>query len=414
MKVHIIGGGIIGLCSAYYLQKEGAEVTIIDKNEWRDGCSFGNAGMITPSHFIPLAAPGVVAKGIRWMFSDSSPFYIRPRLDMDLLQWLWKFYRSCNKRQVARAIPILRDINWWSRSLYKDLAEQPDLQFGYEQNGLMMLCHSKEALREEIEHAEKAQELGLEVQILHGADVRRVEQNIKTSAAGAVYYPGDAHLHPNQLMQQLQTHLRKQGVQFISSTTIIGMEQQQGRIRKLHTRKGKEIAVEQVVLAAGSWSAHLMKSLQLRLLLQDGKGYSMTLQKPQQRPSVPTILAEAKVAITPMGTDLRVGGTLEISNLDPSVNMSRLRGILSSLTKYYKDFELQTPNRQAVWHGFRPCTPDGMPYIGRTRSIDNLILATGHAMIGLSLGPATGKLVSELLTGQAPSMDMALFAVDRF
>ncbi|MEO1513931.1 MAG: FAD-dependent oxidoreductase [Bacteroidota bacterium] len=414
MKVHIIGGGIIGLCSAYYLQKEGAEVTIIDKNEWRDGCSFGNAGMITPSHFIPLAAPGVVAKGIRWMFSDSSPFYIRPRLDMDLLQWLWKFYRSCNKQQVTRAIPILRDINWWSRSLYKDLAEQPDLQFGYEQNGLMMLCHSKEALREEIEHAEKAQELGLEVQILHGADVRRVEQNIKTSAAGAVYYPGDAHLHPNQLMQQLQTHLRKQGVQFISSTTIIGMEQQQGRIRKLHTRKGKEIAVEQVVLAAGSWSAHLMKSLQRKLLLQDGKGYSMTLQKPQQRPSVPTILAEAKVAITPMGTDLRVGGTLEISNLDPSVNMSRLRGILSSLPKYYKDFELQTPNRQAVWHGFRPCTPDGMPYIGRTPGVDNLILATGHAMIGLSLGPATGKLVSELLTGQAPSMDMALFAVDRF
>ncbi|MEM9918082.1 MAG: FAD-dependent oxidoreductase [Bacteroidota bacterium] len=414
MKVHIIGGGIIGLCTAYYLQQEGAEVVLVDKDDWKDGCSHGNAGMIVPSHFIPLAAPGVMAQGIRWMFSNSSPFYIRPRLDLSLIQWIWQFYRSCRPEKVERAIPVLRDFNWLSQQLYKELNTNPELEFAYEDKGLLMLCQKKSTFEEEVRHAEKAVELGLKAEVFSASQIHQVEQNLPTNAEGAVYYPGDAHLHPNQLMEQLRKYLLQQGVQFIPSTYITGFAERGGSISHIKTQKGERIEVEQLVLAAGSWSARVLKALQLKMLLQDGKGYSLTLQNPDRRPSVPTILTEAKVAVTPMGTDLRIGGTLEISNLDPSINMSRLRGIVASMPRYYPDFEIETPPQQAVWHGFRPCTPDGLPYIGRMPGFTNLTVATGHAMMGLSLGPASGKLVAEIICNKKTSLEIKLFNPGRF
>ncbi len=414
MTVHIIGGGVAGLCAAWYLQRAGFSVTVIDKSDFSDGCSHGNAGMIVPSHFVPLAAPGVIAQGIRWMFRAKSPFYIQPRLSFDLMQWLWHFYRSCTREHVQRAMPVLLDFNCLSRELYRDLANTKGFAFDFESRGLLMLCKTPQALHEETEVAEQAHALGMEVQVMKSDEAQRLESGIRLEAAGGVFYPGDAHFYPNKFMAQLRAALQNRGVQFRFGANVCGFETANGRIRQIVLSSGETVGVENVVLAAGAWSAKVLKALGLRLLMQDGKGYSLTLSQPVLRPAYPTILVEARVAITPMGADLRIGGTLEITNLSSRINSSRLAGIIESVPKYYPDLQIEMPPLQTVWHGFRPCTPDGLPYLGRSQRFSNLIVATGHAMMGMSLGPATGQVVAEILQEQAPSVDIRLFRIERF
>ncbi len=414
MTIHIIGGGIIGLCTAWYLRQEGYEVVVIDQTDLTDGTSHGNAGMIVPSHFMPLATPGVIAKGMRWMFNSKSPFFIKPRLSLDLLQWLWQFYRSCSAQKVQEAIPLLRDYNEWSKQLYKELAATENFQFCFEEKGLLMLFKNTKAEKEEKAIAEQAHELGIDAQVLSATEVQQLESDIGLDILGGIYYPGDAHLYPNLFMQQMAQQLRYQGVQFLTGQAVTQFKTNKGGISQLVLSNQQKIAVEKVLLATGSWSAKLLKPLGLKMLLQDGKGYSITLSKPPLRPSIPTILTEAKVAITPMGTDLRIGGTLEISNFSSRINQSRLTGILESIPHYYPNLKIETPNLKEVWHGFRPCTPDGLPYIGYSPKYNNLLLATGHAMMGMSLGPATGKLLAQIIADKKTSLPIDAFRVERF
>ncbi|HMO38583.1 MAG TPA: FAD-dependent oxidoreductase [Saprospiraceae bacterium] len=414
MNIHIIGGGVAGLCTAWYLRQAGFEVTVLDQGDLMDGCSHGNAGMIVPSHFIPMAAPGVITQGIRWMFNSKSPFYIKPRLNAELLQWLWQFYRSCTPENVREAMPVLRDFNNLSKKLYHNFAQTDGFDFDYEARGLLMLCKNPKTLHEEAEVAEKAHALGLEAKVLNASEVQQLEANIKLDVTGGVFYPGDAHLYSNKFMTQLKTALRNSGVVLLSHKKVNGFETTNGRINKILLANNEQLNVEHVVLAAGSWSAKVLKMLGIRLLMQDGKGYSITLEHPVIKPLYPTILLEARVAITPMGSDLRIGGTLEISNLSTKINPARLAGILESVPQYYPELKPAMPPLDTVWHGFRPCTPDGLPYIGRSEKFANLTYATGHAMMGMSLGPATGKLVTEMIQNQKPSIDVRLFRPERF
>ncbi len=414
MKTTIIGGGIIGLCSAFYLTEAGIDVEIIDKTDISNGCSFGNAGMIVPSHFIPLAAPGVISKGMKWMFDSKSPFYIKPRLSFELIQWLWNFYRSCSKEKVDRAVPLMRDFQVMSKELYQDLAQNPELDFLYKEDGILLLYRSKKTEKEELETAELANEIGIEARVLKCGEISQVEPKIEIEALGGVYYPGDAHVYPNHLMKSLLDYLKNRGVQFRLNTEVVGFDYQSDRINSIITNTGEQIPVENLVVAGGSWTAKILKFLRLKMLLQDGKGYSVTLKNTPQNLTLPSILAEVKVAMTPMGNDLRIGGTLEISNLSPKINLSRMNGILNAVPKYYPELKPELPSEKNIWHGFRPCTPDGLPYIGKSRIYKNLVLATGHAMMGLSLGPASGKLVSEIIQGTASSLDLTLLSPNRF
>ncbi|WP_375446746.1 NAD(P)/FAD-dependent oxidoreductase [uncultured Fibrella sp.] len=414
MHIGIIGGGIIGLSSAYYLHQAGHQVTVFDQNKITDGCSFGNAGMIVPSHIIPLAQPGMIAKGMRWMLNSTSPFYVKPRLNLDLMRWGWLFYRHATPEHVERAIPALRDISLLSKKLYQELASSGTLApFGWQERGLLMLYKTAAAGHEMADEATVANRAGIEAQVLSASQVQEMEPEVRVDVRGAVYYPGDAHLNPGNLIHGLVTYLKTNGVQFVEEQAVTGFGTKGTRIDSVQTGKG-EYAVDNVVVAGGSWSPELARLLGFSLPLQGGKGYSFMLNNLTGSVQVPAIMLEARATATPMGNGLRFAGTLEVAGTDQSVNMNRVRGIVAGIRQYYPELPVELPKIDTVWKGLRPCSPDGLPYIGRVDRFENLTLATGHGMMGLSLGPATGKLVAETITSQALSMDPAPFLPTRF
>ncbi|GAB3709409.1 FAD-dependent oxidoreductase [Spirosoma flavus] len=411
--VGIIGGGIVGLCSAYYLQKAGYQVTVFDRGTIADGCSFGNAGMIVPSHIIPLAQPGMIAKGMRWMLKSTSPFYVKPRLNMDLVRWGWLFYRHANDAHVQRSIPALRDLSLLSKALYQDLAANGDLDFEWQERGLFMLYKTANAEHEMAEEADVANRAGIEARILNGQQVQDLEPDTRVDVRGGILYPGDAHLNPNELIHSLLSYLRNAGVRVLEGHSVTGFGKADSHIRSIQTDQGS-VEVDAVVVAGGAWSPEIASQLGLNLSLQGGKGYSFMLRNLQRNVRIPAIMLEARATATPMGHDLRFAGTLEVAGTDMSVNMNRVRGIVSSINNYYPDITVEMPAVEKVWRGLRPCSPDGLPYIGKMHTYDNVIVATGHGMMGLSLGPATGKLVSELANDKVDSLEISAFSPERF
>ncbi|MEL1239573.1 NAD(P)/FAD-dependent oxidoreductase [Flavobacterium flavipallidum] len=407
-KVSIIGGGIIGLCSAYYLAKEGHEVVVFDKSDMTDGCSYGNAGMIVPSHIIPLAQPGMMAQGIKWMFDSQSPFYVQPRLNVDLLKWGWQFYKSATPQHVEKSMPALCDLSLLSKELYQDLAKE-SASFFYEEKGLLML-YKTDKTAEEIYHEGKlAEGLGLEVDFLSKEEVAKLETGTKTNVIGGVHYKSDAHLYPQKFMQFIKDELKRFDVKIYSNTCVKDFIFRGNTIGGVNTDKGI-FTTDEVVLATGSWSPELAKKLNLSISILPGKGYSFTLKDQIHKPRIPAILCEGKVAVTPMNTDIRFGGTMEItSTKDTKINQNRLKGIVNSINEFYPDLDVEMPKESDTWFGFRPCTPSGMPIIKRDTQTKNLIIATGHAMMGLSLAPATAKIVAELIAEKPTSVDVSMF-----
>ncbi len=423
MKTTIIGSGVIGLFSAYYLNKEGHDITIIERTNGDDSCSMGNAGMIVPSHFIPLAVPGMIEKGVRWMFDSESPFYVKPRLNLDLLSWGIKFYQAANKKQVERAMPALRDIGLLSKSLYQELTKSKDFDFSFKEKGLMMLCKTEHNFEEEIAVSKQANELGLATKVLTINELHKIEPEVKPDVAGAIFYEGDAHLYPNQLVKNLKIYLEKQGVKFLYNTEVTGFEFEKDEIKSIKIKNlvGETIQhstfnIQHLIIATGSWSPTLTNAFNLNLPMQAGKGYSITKQQIEgKKLNIPSILLEARVAITPMSDNLiRFGGTMEIGGLNNEINMNRVRGIIKAVPSYFPDYQIDMPQKEQVWYGFRPCSPDGLPYIGRTKKYKNLVIASGHAMMGLSLAPATGRLVQQIIDNQATTIDLNLYNPERY
>ncbi|HJY13851.1 MAG TPA: FAD-dependent oxidoreductase [Flavobacterium sp.] len=407
-KVSIIGGGIIGLCSAYYLAKDGFEVTIFDQSEMNDGCSYGNAGMIVPSHIIPLAQPGMIAQGMKWMFDSKSPFYVKPRLNADLIKWGLQFYKHANEKHVAKAMPALRDLSLLSKELYQDFAKENN-SFFYEEKGLLMLYKTEKVGHEMFLEGREAEKLGLKVDYLSAEAVAKLEKGTKTNVLGGVHYTGDAHLYPQKFMQFIKQKLARLNVEILSGTTVQDFVFDQNKITKIVTSKGA-FTTDEVVLAAGSWSPSLAKKLGISVSILPGKGYSFTLKDKNHKPSIPSILCEGKVAVTPMNTDIRFGGTMEITHTgDTQINKNRLQGIVNSINEFYPEMEVAMPETEDTWFGFRPCTPSGMPIINRSKKVVNLTFATGHAMMGLSLAPATGKIITEIISGKTTSVDTKMF-----
>ncbi|MCK0145925.1 FAD-dependent oxidoreductase [Arenibacter sp. F26102] len=411
-NVLIIGGGIVGLCSAYFLHKEGHQVTILDKSDITSGASFVNAGYITPSHIIPLASPGMISKGIKWMFSPTSPFYMKPRWDMDFFRWSWYFHKSSTKEKVAHAIPLIKEINLMSRELFTAIKNTGDLgDFQLERKGLLMLYKTEEEGEHELAVAEKASFLGLEVSSLDKKALNRLQPNLNMDVKGAIHYECDGHTTPTEFMEKMLNYLKRSGVIIKTKEEVTDLLIDNNRISKVTTDKA-EYSVDEIVLAAGSWSEKLSKKMNLKLPVQAGKGYSINVARPTGI-TIPAILMEAKVAVTPMKEYTRFAGTMEFSGINDIIKKQRVQAIAKAVTQFYPDIKINDGEIGLAKSGLRPVSPDGLPYIGKCSSLKNLTIATGHAMMGWSLGPVTGQLVSEIISDKKTSMDINGFSPNR-
>lgn len=411
-NVVVIGGGIIGLSSAYYLQKAGHKVTVLDKDAFADNCSYGNLGYVCPSHFIPLAAPGIVWQGLKWMLNSRSPFYVQPSLNLSLVDWGLKFVRSATKRNVEGAAVPLRDIAVFSQQEYAQWEKEPGFDFAFERKGMLEVFQTEKLAHHAADTVTVAKNLGLDVDLLSKDELQALEPQT-WNARGAIYFKCDSHLYPNGLMACLKKQLLDQGVG-LQTGEATRFEKEKDKITKIITTTG-ELRADEVVIAAGSWSRKLAALAGTNIPLMPGRGYSFTLEDTPYKLNRPVILAEGRVAMAPMdGNKMRFGGTMEVVGTTAAPRYHRVEGIVKSIGDFLPAFRLPLPAQDKIWYGYRPTSADGVPYIGRIKKYRNVIVATGHAMLGISLGAGTGKLVSELVAEQKPSLDLKPFAVERF
>src|SRR5688572_402769 len=321
------------------------------------------------------------------------------------MSWCWKFYRAATREHVQRSAPLLRDLNLATSQCFDEFARKHGNTFELEKRGCFCLCKTQQRLDHEAEIVAHARELGLRAEVLTAKQTAEMEPNVRMDIAGSVYFHDDSHLTPGKFMAALK---REVADKVRWNTQITGWKTSGGRIESVQSTQG-DFSGDEIVLCAGSWSSALLK-----LPLQAGKGYSLTLPEPPQQLRIPAILTEARVAVTPMGNTLRFGGTMEIAGLNEEINPIRIQGIIRSVPKYFPDFTAKDFEGIKPWSGLRPVSPDGLPYIGRTARYSNLTIGTGHAMMGLSLGPITGKLLAQIVSGEKPSLDLSLLNPDRY
>ena len=411
----IAGGGIIGLCTAYYLNKAGVPVTVIDENpeDSETAASYGNAGFISPSHFVPLASPGVISKGLRWMLKSSSPFYIRPRLNRELISWGLKFMRSATRQNVEHYKHFLLRFNLESQRLFVRMEEETGLDFDFIDSGLLVIYRTEKGKREAGKEAGEAREMGLKVDVLNPDELKKIEPAVHPDVKGAVLYHVDRFLDPAKLMNGLKSHLKKQGVEFRYKTRVEDFVKNGTKIESLITDQGN-IAGKNIVITGGVWTAKLLHKLRIRIPMQGGKGYNVTLEHPQTKLNYPSILLEASSAVTPFRGRLRLAGTMEIDGYNLKITQKRVENLINRTALYYDLKDREMFHKLKPWAGLRPVTPDGVPYLGKVNPYKNLMICTGHAMMGLSQGAVSGKLLSEIIRGENPSFDLSYLDPHRF
>lgn len=392
----VVGGGITGLCCAYYLRQAGHDVTLIDREGFTEGCSYGNAGMITPSHFIPLAAPGVIWKGIKWMFDARSPFRIKFRWSPDLWRWAWLFARASSAEHVLRCRQPLHELFASSLALYRDLAAQWAIPL--KNTGILMVYNTAAGQAEEHHVAEEALRLGLKVEDIPPALFTDYFGAQDLAALGAVHYLDDHITIPSVFMDTLRRVLIDQGVQLVHGEVEQWVNQGK-QAEAVVLRSKEEIRGDHFVLCGGAWTPQLTQPLGYRLPLQAGKGYSITFDKSHFAVDYPFILTEAKVAATPLGHQFRFAGTMEVTGQDLSLNTTRLDAIKHSARRYFTQLDWSQIPDQANWAGLRPVTADGMPVVGRLPGTPNIYICSGHAMVGMGLAPISGKVIAGIIEG---------------
>ncbi len=410
--VLIVGGGVIGISTAYYLLKNGRGVTILEKGKVGSGSSYGNAGWIVPSYSVPLASPGALSHGLKWLLDRSSPFYIKPRPSIELLRWLWQFRSASNEKTMRRSIPVLRDMSRLSLALFDELVEGEGLDCHYHRRGLLTVFRSRSELRGGKAEAALLQEHGIPVQMLSPAEVQDMAPFVRPGVVGGMFSPEDAHIDPAGFLFAMADRVRTMGAEIVTGAEVQEFRTDGRKVTVVETSIGG-FAPAQVVLAAGAWSSLVAKGLGIRIPVQAAKGYSVTVERPDGFPELPMMLGETKVAVTPLEKTLRFAGTLELAGIELSISQRRVNAILNAARTYLALEPLHLPMVE-VWRGLRLCTPDGLPIIGKAPALENLIIATGHCMLGLSLGPVTGLLVSQIASGERPELPLDPLRPDRF
>jgi D-amino-acid dehydrogenase len=411
LKVVVVGGGVIGQCSALELAKRGHEVTICDAN-LEAGCSYGNGGIIVPSHFIPIASPEMVKAGIRMMTNPKSPFGFGGFPSPSTIGWAARFLSQATQEHVHQTASLIRDLNLASRELYKSLAEEMGNSFGLGQRGLLMICRTERGLDGERHVAAQGRDLGLAVQELSWDGLRELEPKSDLMAVGGVHFKDDAHLTPAQFMAALTNRLSELKVRFVKENVNHGKIAGE-RLVSIST-DSQTIEADEFVFATGAWTQKWAKKFDLNLPMVSGRGYGFTLPREELDLSHPAILVEARIAVTPMLDGTRFVGCLELGQPTTRPLAPRLKGMMDAIPAYYPQVKRSRLSELEVWTGHRPCTPDGLPYIGRSKRLNGVVWAAGHAMMGMSLGPITGSLVSQIIDKQAPEIPMSRLSPDRY
>lgn len=413
-KIIIVGGGINGLCAAYYLQKKNHyNITIIDKGDISNNCSFGNMGFLSPSHFIPLASPGIISEGLKYMLSSSSPFYIKPRLNFPFIQWALEFYRNSTQRTVDKNAGHLSELLNLSRRLMNEIKDEIGDVFDMEEIGCMMMCHSQKAFEEELKVADRAKKFNLDVEIFNREQLQKKEPDVELDIHGAVLFKDDAHIHPGKFMRAMKQFLEKKGVHFQLNTSVSGFKKNQKKIDAVITNKGI-FSGNEIILTPGSWLPEVAKLAGIHLLLQGGKGYSYTYDHVEKNIRFPAILVDGRCAVTPWKDTLRIGGTMEFSGNNNKVLIKRMEGIYTSVKIFYPGLKIDFPSKDKIWTGLRPVSPDGLPYIGKVENMENLFISGGNAMLGISEGAASGQIISDIVEKRSTPIDISAFKVGRF
>ncbi len=406
-QVLIVGGGIIGVSVAYYAARAGLGVTLLERHTLASGSSFGNTGLLTLCDSHPLAVPGSALKGLRWLLQGRGPLYIHPRLDARFWLWLLRFARSGGdwatfRREWAHNLALSR----LSLELYRDLVIQEGLPLTWHQAGVYHVAYTPEVWEETRRLAHEAQAVGLQAYLLPPAEVLARLPYVRAPVLGGVFCPDDAHADPAALVHALAERARSRGARILEGVEVLRLVRHGARVTEVWTTHGVYTATW-VVLAAGVWTRALAAQVGVSLALEPAKGYSLTLPRPVHAPPTALLLDEPKLAVTVLEDRLRLAGLLELSGMDPRLRWARVKHMLDAAAQYLR---VDTREVLGVWRGWRPCTARGRPYIGRAPGMRNLFLATGHCTLGMTQGPATGRLIVDLILEQQTAIDVALYA----
>jgi D-amino-acid dehydrogenase len=402
--VVVVGGGAIGAATAYELTRRGARVTLLERSGDAGGCSFGNAGLICPSHADALASPAAVRDGLGFLARRDSPLRVRPR--PALVPWLARFGAASLPRRSARATAVLRALAEVSLTLHEGLA-RAGLATGFARRGTLSVFESER----NFERARRDAAIAPGGRLLDAREARELAPALSTAIAGALHHPGDAHCDPGELVAALLGAAREQGAEIRTGVELLRLRRRNGRIAGLETTAGL-LAAGAVVLAAGAWSRALAREVGVSIPLEGAKGYHVEVATDALDGGIPVYMEEARVIATPLAGRVRLAGTLDLSGLDLRVDPGRVAALGRAA-----DRTLRLPRGARtthVWRGLRPCTPDGLPVIGRAPGLENLVLATGHAMLGITLAPVTGEIVAGLVGGEPPRHELQPFRPDRF
>lgn len=412
MRVIVVGGGVIGTASAHYLVERGCQVTLLEKGRHGAGCSHGNCGYVCPSHVFPLTVPGAINDALRSLFKRNAPFRVKRRFDPGLWRWLWKFAQRCNYDCMMQAAVGIQNLLVSSMSLYEHLVEHEGLDCEWQKRGLLYAYRTKERyekfaktnvlLRDQFN--EPAEQIDAD-------SLQKMEPALLPGLAGGWYYEQDAHVRPDRLMSSWRKLIESRGVDVREGCELQGFVSRQGKAVAAQTSHG-ELEGDAFVVATGSWTPFLNRALGCKVPIQPGKGYSMTMPRPAICPTYPIIFPETRVAVTPWASGYRLGSTMEFAGWDPTVHPDRLQLLKDGSRDY-----LREPMCEPVletWCGWRPMTYDSLPIISPTPKYNNVLVAAGHNMVGISMAPATGRLVSEMVTGTEPHIDPVHYSVTRF
>lgn len=412
--VVVIGGGVIGVCSAYYLARAGARVTLLERGALASEASAGNAGTISPGH-PPLNRPGRVRQGLRGMFDPASPLHVPPRWDPELWRWLLEFARSCTHEQLRAATDAMAPLGHRSLALFAAAVAEEGLDCEYQAAGYYDVCASETGLAVAAEEADLIRPHGYRPEVLAIEELRRHEPALAPTFAGGVFYPEAATVDPYAFVTGLAEAARRHGVRIVEGAEVVDLELDGGTLGGVRCADGSTLAADAALLATGPFGLEVARRLGTRLPVQPGKGYHRDVAiAPTGAPPlrIACVLHESSVFCTPFAGRVRLAGTMEFAGVDHELRPERLAQLTRAAGEAFPDLGGRHPVSE--WSGLRPMSADGLPLVGPLAGLEDVWVATGHGMLGLTLGPVTGELVADGLLGGAPSTHLLALTPERF